>query len=162
MKCEIVKGDDMSLDDYFRKMEALDYIEIEAGYLEPKKHPESDLTIPAIAAIQQFGSETNNIPARPFLTDGALHSSKEIPKHWQSVFRDYLMRGKGLAAFEPIAKASREGIAQAIALQRYKPLSPVTIKIRQDRGNSSTHILIDTGHLINAIESKVKRGRKKK
>lgn len=162
MKCEIKKGDDMSLDDYFRKMEALDYIEIDAGYLEPKLHPESDLTIPAIAAIQQFGNETNNTPARPFMTDGALHSSKQIPKHWHSVFNDYLMRGKGLAAFEPIAKASREGIAQAIALQRYRPLSPVTIKIRQDRGNYSTHILIDTGHLINAVESKVVRRRKKK
>lgn len=162
MKCEIKKGDDMSLDDYFRKMEALDYIEIDAGYLQPKAHPESDLTIPAIAAIQQFGSETNNTPARPFMTDGALHSSKEIPKHWQAVFKDYLLRGKGLGAFEPVAKASREGIAQAIALQRYRPLSPVTIKIRQDRGNYSTHILIDTGHLINEVESKIVRRRKKK
>ena len=162
MKCEILKGDDMSLEDYFRKMEALDYIKIEAGFLQPKMHPESDLTIPTIAAIQQFGNESNNVPARPFLTDGALHASKEIPKHWQSVFRDYLLRGKGLGAFEPIAKATREGIAQAIALQRYKPLSPVTIKIRQDRGNMSTHILIDTAHLINSIESDVKRGRKKK
>lgn len=162
MKCEITKGDDMSLEQYFTKMLALDSIEIDAGFLEPKSHPESDLTIPAIAAIQQFGSDTNNIPARPFLTDGALHSSKEMPKYWQEVFRDYLVRGKGLAAFEPIAKASREGIAQAIALQRYKPLSPVTIKIRQDKGNYSTHILIDSAHLINAIESKVTRRRGKK
>lgn len=162
MKSEILPGSDMSLDDFFRKMEALDYIEIDAGFLTPKQHPESDLTIPAIAAIQQFGNETNNVPARPFLTDGALHASEEIPKHWTKVFRDYLLHGKGLAAFEPIAKATREGIAQAIALQRYRPLSPVTIKIRQDRGNMSTHILIDTGYLINSIESDIRRGRKKK
>lgn len=162
MKSEILKGDDMSLDAYFRKMEALDFIEIDAGFLQPKQHPESDLTIPAIAAIQQFGNETNNTPARPFLTDGALHASKAIPKLWTTVFRDYLLRGKGLGAFEPIAKATREGIAQAIALQRYRPLSPVTIKIRQDRGNYSTHILIDTAHLINEIESEVHRGRNKK
>ena len=162
MKCEIKKGDDMSLDQYFAKMLALDHIQIDAGFLEAKQHPESDLTIPAIAAIQQFGNETNNTPARPFLTDGALHSSKEIPKHWHTVFADYLLRGKGLAAFEPIAKASREGIAQAIALQRYRPLSPVTIKIRQDKGNYSTHILIDSAYLINSIESKVVRRRSKK
>lgn len=162
MKSEILKGSDMSLDEFFRKMEALDNIVIEAGYLEAKAHPQSDLTIPAIAAIQQFGNESNNIPARPFMTDGAVHASKEIPTHWTKVFKDYLLSNKGLAAFNPIAKASREGIAQAIALQRYKPLSPVTIKIRQDKGNYSTHILIDTGHLINAIESKVTRKRKKK
>lgn len=162
MKSEILRGEDMSLDEYFRKMEALDYIVVDAGYLEPKAHPESDLTIPTIAAIQQFGNESNNIPARPFMTDGALHASKEIPKHWQSVFRDYLLRGKGLAAFEPVAKATREGIAKAIAMQRYRPLSPVTLKIRQDRGNYSTHILIDTGHLVNEVTSEVKRERKKK
>ena len=162
MKSEILRGEDMSLDEYFRKMEALDYIVVDAGYLEPKAHPESDLTLPAIAAIQQFGNESNNIPARPFMTDGALHASKEIPKHWQSVFRDYLLRGKGLAAFEPVAKATREGIAKAIAMQRYRPLSPVTLKIRQDKGNYSTHILIDTGHLVNEVTSKVKRERKKK
>lgn len=162
MKSEILKGQDMSLDEYFSKMLALDYIEIDSGYLHPTPHPESDLTIPTIAAIQQFGNETNNIPARPFMTDGALHASKDIPKHWETVFRDYLLRGKGLGAFEPIAKASREGIAQAIALQRYRPLSPVTIKIRQDKGNYSTHILIDSGYLINRVESKVTRRRRKK
>ena len=162
MKSEITKGDDMSLDEYFKKMLALDTIEIDAGYLTPKVHPETDLTLPAIAAIQQFGSASNNIPARPFLTDGALQSSKEIPKLWTTVFRDYLLHGKGLAAFEPVAKASREGIAQAIALQRYRPLSPVTIKIRRDKGNYSTHILIDSGHLINGIETKVTRRRSKK
>lgn len=162
MKCEITKGEDMSLEEYFLKMQALDSIEIEAGFLEPKSHPESDLTFPAIAAIQQFGNETNNTPARPFMTDGALHSSKEIPKLWAEVFRDYLKKGQGLAAFEPIAKASREGIAQAIALQRYRPLSPVTIKIREDKGNYSTHILIDSAYLVNGIESKVVRGRGKK
>lgn len=162
MKSEITKGDDMSLDQYFQKMLALDSIEIDAGYLTPKKHPETDLTLPAIAAIQQFGSDTNNIPARPFLTDGALHASKEIPKLWTSVFRDYLLHGKGLGAFEPVAKASREGIAQAIALQRYRPLSPVTIRIRQAKGNYSTHILIDGGYLINGIETKVTRRRSKK
>lgn len=162
MKCEIKRGDDMSLDEYFSKMLALDNIEIDAGFLTAVRHPESDLTIPAIAAIQQFGNETNNTPARPFLTDGAVHASKEIPKHFDEVFRDYLLRGRGLAAFEPIAKVSRESIAKAIALQRYRPLSPVTIKIRRDKGNYSSHILIDTGYLINSIESEIKKGRSKK
>lgn len=58
MKCEITRGDDMSLDEYFSKMLALDNIEIDAGFLTAVRHPESDLTIPAIAAIQQFGNET--------------------------------------------------------------------------------------------------------
>lgn len=162
MKSEITRGEDMSWDELVKKMLALENIEVEAGYLTAKQHPESDLTIPAIAAIQQFGNETNNIPARPFLTDGALHASKEIPKAMIRVFEGYLLRGAGLKAFEPLEKLAMEGIAKAIALQRYRPLSPVTLKIRRDRGNYSTHILIDTAYLINALEAKTVRRRSKK
>lgn len=162
MKSKILKGDDMSLNEYFNKMLALDNIEIEAGFLTNVMHPESDLTLPAIAAIQEFGSARNNIPARPFLTDGAVLASKEIPKLWQSVFKNYLIGRQGLTAFEPIAKMAKESIAKAIALQNYRALSPVTLNIRRDRGNYSTTILIDTGHLINALESKIIRRTGKK
>lgn len=162
MKSEIKRGDDMSLDEFFRKIEALDKIEIEAGFLTDKRHPESDLTIPVIAALQQFGNESNNLPERPFMTDGAVHASNDLPKHLPLFYREYLLGGRGLAAFEPLAKVTREAIAKAIALQRYQPLSPTTIRIRQNKGNYSTHILIDTGHMINDIESKVTRRRSKK
>lgn len=157
MKTKISAGEDTSLDALFAKFLALDKIEIEAGFLTPKHHPESDLSIPAIAAIQQYGNESNNIPARPFITDGAVLSIDEIHKLWAGVFRNYLLGGVGLAAFEPVAKASREGIAKAIALQRYRALSPVTIKIRQDKGNYSTHILVDSAYLINDIDSKISK-----
>lgn len=162
MKSEILPGTDTDWDTIIKKMMVLANVEIEAGFLENKRHPESDLTIPAIAAIQQYGNETNNIPARPFMTDGAVISSKEIAKLLPNVFVQYLMRNKGLGVFEPIAKASREGIARAIASQRYRALSPVTIKIRRDRGNYSTHTLIDTGHMINEIDSKITKGKSKK
>lgn len=162
MKCEILPGEDTDWITLAKKLMELQQIEIEAGFLEDKRHPESDLTLPAIAAIQQYGNETNNIPARPFMTDGAVLASREISKLMKTVFVQYLMRGKGLAVFEPIARASREGIAKAIAMQRYRALSPVTIKIRQDRGNYSQHILIDTGHMINDIDSKITKSKSKK
>lgn len=162
MKSEILPGEDTDWGSIVKKMMELEYVEIEAGFLTNKRHPESDLTIPAIAAIQQYGNETNNIPARPFITDGAVIAQKEIAKKMGRVFTSYLISNVGLAVFEPIARASREGIAQAIAMQRYRPLSPVTIKIRQDRGNYSNHILIDTAHMINAIETKITKSKSKK
>lgn len=162
MKCEIKRGKDISLDQYFRKMLALESIEIDAGYLTNKKHPQSDISIGAIAVIQQYGSVENNIPERPFMTDGALIASQDLPKFYVNMLRDYLLRKKGLAAFQPIAKATREGIAKAIASQRFTKLAPITIKLRRDRGNASTHILIDTGTMINEIETKVRRRRRKK
>lgn len=162
MECKILRGSDTSLDDLFKKFEAMDQIEVDAGYLAPKPHPESELNMVEIAMLQQFGSESHNIPERPFLTDGAVLSVNEINKHWHQVMRDYLVGKKGLAAFEPLARASRESIAKAIALQKFVPLSPVTLKLRRDRGNTSSKILIDTGYLINGIESKVRRRRRKK
>lgn len=162
MKSEIKRGDDISLDQLFKKFEAMEYIEVEAGYLSPKAHPESELNMVEIALLQQYGSESHNIPERPFLTDGAVLAVNELNKHWHGVMRDYLLGKKGLAAFEPLARASRESIAKAIAMQRFVPLSPTTLKFRRDRGNTSTKILIDTGYLINGIESKVRRRRRKK
>lgn len=162
MKCKILPGEHIDWDTLIQRMMTLDTVEVEAGFLTNKQHPESDLTIPAIAAIQQYGNESNNIPARPFITDGAVLASKEIGKLMKNVFTQYLLRGYGVGVFEPIARASREGIAKAIAMQRYRALSPVTIKIRQDRGNYSTHILIDSGHMINDIESVVRKGKGKK
>lgn len=162
MESEILPGDDTDWETIIKKMMDLEQVQIEAGFLTNKRHPESDLTIPAIAAIQQYGNETNNIPARPFITDGAVISQNNIAKKMKQVFANYLMNNVGLAVFEPIARASREGIAQAIAMQRYRPLSPVTIKIRQDKGNYSNHILIDTAHMINAIETKITKSKPKK
>lgn len=161
MKSEIEKGEDTSLSQLFKKFEAMGYIEIEAGYLSPAPHPESELNMVEIALLQQYGSKAHNIPERPFLTDGAVLAANELSKYWHKVMRDYLIGGKGAAAFEPLARASREGIAKAIAMQRFVPLSSTTLKTRRKRGNTSTTILIDTGHLINGIESKIgRRGRK--
>lgn len=160
MKSEILPGADTSLEELFTKILALNSVQIEAGFLTPKKHPESDLTLPEIAWIQQNGSNENNIPARPFITDGAFLSTKEIPKQMERVFYDYLVGNKGLAAFEPIAKVSRESIAKAIAMQKFKALSPITLKIRREKGNASPLILIDSAYMINNIESKVHKGKK--
>lgn len=160
MKSEILPGKDISLDELFAKVLALNNIQIEAGFLTPKRHPESDLTLPEIAWIQQNGSNENNIPARPFITDGAFLSTKEIPKEMEKVFYDYLVNNKGLAAFEPIAKVSREAIAKAIAMQKFRALSPVTLKIRREKGSASNLILIDSAFMINNIESKVHKGKK--
>lgn len=159
MKCKIMKGDDMSLESYFRKIERLDKIEISAGVLENKKHPETDFPLPAIAYINQFGSIRNNIPERPFMTDGAVIASEDISHLWGEVFRDYFLHNKGLAAFKLIGKVSREAIAKAIAMQRFTPLSPATLSWRQARGNGSSAILIDRGYLINSLSDKVSNKR---
>ena len=155
MKCEILKGDDMSLDSYFKKMERLTRIEINSGVLEDKKHPDTNLSLAAIASINQSGSIKNKIPERPFMSDGAVIFGQEITKLWDEVFRSYLLKNKGLSAFKPVGKASRESIAKAIAMQRFTPLSPTTLSWRKARGNSSSTILIDRGYLVNALTDEV-------
>jgi len=162
MESKIMKGTDTSLDALFKLFSQMENIEIDAGYLEPTPHPHSELTLPEIAALQQFGSSGHKIPERPFLTDGAVMSVEDINKHWHTVLREYLIGKKGTAAFEPIAKASREGIAKAIAAQKFVPLAPTTLRIRKERGNTSTKILIETGYLINGIGSKITKRRSKK
>lgn len=149
------KGELGSLDDIFNRYLELEKIEVEAGFITPKRHPKSELNMVEIATIQQFGSIKQNIPERPFMTDGFILSEWELQKHLPAAIKEYLKGTPATTALEPIARVSRESIAKAIALQRFKPLAPTTLKLRREKGNTSSLILIDTGYLINGIESKI-------
>lgn len=137
------------------KLTQLESIEIEAGYITPKKHPDADITIAEIATIQQYGSITKNIPERPFMTDGSVLSERKVHSTSVEAVHRFLTGAGGSAVFKPVAEAMKEGIEDAILHQRFKPLSPVTLSVRRSKGNKSTDILIDSGTLLDGVETKI-------
>lgn len=151
---DITRGNDLSWEELILKMNSLSNIEIDAGYLTDKIHPNSQLSYPELATIHQFGSENQNIPERPFISDGAVLSQQGIIQSLPSCYTNYLKNGSK-SSFTPIAKISGQSIARAIAEQKFVKLSGITIKDRQLRNNPSTLILIDEGYLINEIETDI-------
>lgn len=162
MQVKISRGDDGTIEEIFAKFESLDFIEVDAGYLNSEiEHPGTGTSLVEIATIQQFGSDKHNIPSRPFISDGAILSQKSIQESIQEVFFNYFKLKIGMKSFSPIEKISRESIAKAIAEQKFVRLKDETLRIRREKGNYSEKILIDEAYLINGIESNTTRRRSK-
>jgi hypothetical protein len=64
-----------SLDSIISALESLDGTEVSAGYYDRQQHPEHDLTVPEIAAINNYGHE--GIVRRPFMTDAGQDNLKK-------------------------------------------------------------------------------------
>ena len=151
---EILDGSDLNWLSLVEKMIQLSTIEVDAGYLTSKIHPNSQLTYAALATIHQYGSEKHNIPERPFISDGAVLSQQGIVQALPASYLNFLKSGNK-ESFKPIAKISGESIARAIAEQKFTKLSDVTLRDRKSRNNPSSLILIDEGYLINNIETDI-------
>jgi hypothetical protein len=64
-----LKVDRKAMDKLFQSLVAVDRVTTEVGYFDPTPVPDTSLTVPALAAIQEYG--TANIPARGFMRRGA-------------------------------------------------------------------------------------------
>lgn len=112
---------------------------------------------PEIAAIQELGSVTNNIPPRSFLrmpveqNVGAIAQFVSSPTILESV-----MQGKVVQALTKVGIYAETFVQKAFETRgfgQWKPNSPVTI----DRKGSSSP-LIDTGALRRSVSSEVING----
>lgn len=151
---EIMDGKNGSWESLIRKMNDLSNIEIDAGYLNDHLHPNSKLSYTELATIHQFGSVEHNIPDRPFISDGAVLSIDNLYKAIPSGFGNFLLTGN-IHSWDVVGKISAESIRRAIAEQKFTRLSNTTLQERRSKGNTSTHILIEDGYLINNVEYKV-------
>ena len=107
-----------------------------------------------LAYIHQNGSPAQNIPARPFMTNGMRDCQGAVAKELSGAVRagvsgdergkrQYLGRA-GMTAQNAIRGALTEG-------EGFEPLADSTIASRQARGRTGTRPLIDTGQLRQSI-----------
>lgn len=107
----------------------------------------------AIGYIQETGSPTNNLPARPFLVPGVeaalkpatakLKAGAAKALDGQSDAGDKAMHAAGLIAQNAVRAKINSGVPPALAES--------TLANRRRRGRTGTTPLIDTGQLRNSI-----------
>lgn len=121
------------------------------------KHPESDLSVAEIAAIQEFGSAPQRIPARPFLgTAFEAHGS------WRSLIaRAGRLVVDGMAPADALLVVGKQAVQDVQAIidtgaRRFVPLAPSTV---DNKGHADP--LVETGTLREAISAEVHRGQTK-
>lgn len=142
-------------DSFFDQLQERDYrleqIEVEYGYYENKMHKASGLPIGSLALIQEYGSTTRNIPARPFVFYSAILLNDKDISIMRKAAIDYLFKRKSAKiSFTPVGRMGVRTIQRSIMSQRFTPLAPSTVA----KKGSST-ILVETNELINSAEWKI-------
>lgn len=127
---------------------------VAVGYPSPSpKHKGALISVAGLAIVHEFGSEKQNIPARPFMRQTVKHTEAERPKKIAQFYRA-VKRGriKAKDALKALGVWYEGEIQRTIDRGNFAPLSPATIAQKR-----SSKPLIDTGELKRSVTSKVER-----
>jgi hypothetical protein len=131
--------------------------EARVGWFPSSQYPEEDggEYVAMVAVTQEFGDPSKHIPPRPFLRPTIKDESKKWAKIVGQSIRQQM---SGDDVLELVGLQMQGDIKEAIGEVTTPALAPLTIKLRQERGNFDTHPLNDTGYmiatLINTVEEK--------
>ena len=135
-------------------------VSVKVGWFPSARYDDKNKTpVAYVAAIQEYGSPSNNIPARPFIRPAIAHNEKK----WRDIGKRGLravVYGKATVTqvLENLGIAAVGDIQRSIA-QVYSPaLKKATVRARLARktykgplnktqARSITKPLIDTGHM---------------
>lgn len=119
---------------------------VKAGYFKGNAYP-NGWEYAKNALTQEFGSQTNNIPPRPFMRNAV---DKDEGK-WGRIFQDQMERELPLfQCLKQVGIAMQNSIAASIDRMEEPPNAPSTI-----RQKGSAHPLIDMGRLKNSAAYEV-------
>ena len=152
------KHDFRKVDDLLRRMKGS---HVKVGVLRGTgEHPNADSgqTVAAIAAWNEFGTET--IPARPF-----LRTTLRENEYYRSALLDALKAGlvrqaDPSKALQLVGIRAASDIRNTIDTNDFAPNAPATVRKKStdaDKGNKDKP-LIDTGILRQSIQSELERG----
>lgn len=120
---------------------------LRVGFLENATYPDGT-PVALVAAVQEFGSPANNIPARPFFRSMVKDKEGEWPDAIAA-----LLKTNGYDAEKTLNKAGLTIAGQlrdSIVNGKYAPLAPATI-----RRKGFDRPLVDTGHMLNSVDHEV-------
>ena len=120
---------------------------LRVGFLEGATYPDGT-SVALVAAVQDFGSPTNNIPPRPFFRNMV----RKQKTGWPVLIKKTLLSttydvNRTLAIVGEVIKGQ---LQQSIHETNSPPLAPATIARK-----GSDKPLIDTGHMLNSVDYEV-------
>lgn len=121
---------------------------VNVGFLAGSNYPDGTST-PMVAAVQEFGSPTQNIPPRPFMRPTVAEHSSDWGPALGRVLKnnDY----DTAAALALMGDGIQDQIQAAIKAVTDPPLAPATVAAK-----GFPKPLIDSGHMQNSVDYEVK------
>lgn len=121
---------------------------VEVGFLENATYPDGT-PVAMVAAVQEYGSSTMNIPSRPFFRNMIREKSHEWGPAVAALLNNNDMDAR--RALEQAGAAIKGQLQEAITNFEGVPLSPKTIAAK-----GFDKQLIDTAHMLNSVAYQVK------
>ncbi|QPF81672.1 hypothetical protein IC762_17765 [Bradyrhizobium genosp. L] len=121
---------------------------VKVGFLEKATYPDGT-PVAMVAAIQEFGAPSINIPPRPFFRNMIADKSSEWPKAVGD-----LLKSNDFDAEQTMGQAG-EGIAGQLRQSVVDTNSPPNAASTIERKGASKP-LVDTGHMLASIDYEVK------
>jgi len=120
---------------------------VRVGFLEGATYPDGT-SVAMVAAIQDFGAPSVNIPPRPFFRNMVRDKQSEWPGAIEQALKaNGYDAAKALAIVgEGVAGQLRQSITDFVGV----PLAPATIARK-----GSDKQLVDTGHMLNSVDFEV-------
>lgn len=117
-------------------------------------HPKAKMPMPQLAAIHEFGAPAANIPERSTLRATADAKGAQYRRDLQRVAARVVAEGASLRGeLEKFGAEAASDVRQAITDFSDPPDAPATVARK-----GSSHPLIDTGAMRNAVSHHVKLG----
>ena len=134
-----------ALKEIARKLETAAHLQV--GFMEGATYPDGT-PVPLVAAIQEFGAPSRNIPPRPFFRNMIAAKSSEWPDAIREGLKDNDYDAK--RTLDVLGEGVEGQLRQSIRDTNSPPLADSTIARK-----GFAKPLIDTGVLINSITHKV-------
>ena len=144
-----------SLDDIIKNLEKLDGTEISAGYYDSQEHPEHDLTVPEIAAINNYGHL--NVPRRPFMSDAGQDNIKKTTEYVGDAVVDALSNKPVDDDLERAANNLKQNIQARIRNNNYEENKEPYKSFKQE-AYGHTMPLIATGYMRDNVKTRIIKG----
>lgn len=120
---------------------------VNVGFLSGATYPDGT-SVALVAAVQEFGSESNNIPSRPFFRLMIAEHSKSWP---DAIALNYKATDGDIPkTLDRMGQGIKGQLQQSIRDTNDPPLAPATIA---RKGFSKP--LIDSGTMLNAVDYEV-------
>jgi len=120
---------------------------VDIGFLADATYPDGT-SVPLVAAVQEFGAPSRNIPPRPFFRTMIRGKAGEWPEAVAG-----LLKANDFDAAKTLGQAGeaiKGQLQQSIVDTNSPALSPVTVARK-----GFDKPLIDTGHMIRSVASRV-------
>ena len=134
---------------------------IQVGWFDATYDNEEKTPVVQVAMIQEFGNPEKHIPPRPFMRPAKMEHEHE----WGEFFAKAAKQvHKGRKTEEEVLNELGDRVIADIRASILKvwspPLKEETLKRRRRRGNFSTKPLIDTKHMFDTLDKRIKKGDK--